>query len=598
MLVKLRPSQRIAGCGVAREPAAAVRRARGQRPTASGSAPSRSGSSPTCRTARRRPWDLAHARVADQLGVAESDVIFAEPDLVHDDLPGHERGRSAGRASPSASNCDADPAGRHARQGGRPDAVRLAPRRRLHRSSARRAPRSTFTDPRTRIAHLDTGYYRAHVTVPEHVLRGPRAQLRRAATRDPSSAEDPDNRVLLLDNSGHGTGTLEHPRRRHGPGLRRRRASAARPTPRSLPLRIADSVVLLRTSALRARARLRRRAALRRRHDEHGRVPSRAWREAVDQAYVAGLCIVRRGGQPRRHRCRRDTLVYPARYRRVIAVVRRDGRRHSRTPASTGPRRSRATSAPTSAMKAAIAAYTPNIPWARFGCADIVRLNGEGTSSATPQVAAAVALWFEKYKNELPRDWRRVEAVRHALFTTAKLKARPRSTSATASSRRVDALAVKPVLDAAEERQSDSDSFAFLRVLTGLGIAEAPPRERMFNLELAQRWLLNPELQELVPDPDATRPARRARRCGASWRRSSRTTAPRSRCASTSPRATRSPPASPRRATRAIEGRRPRGARRLATRSPRSATRRTAACASTPSIRASRRGSTPPGSTK
>ena len=28
-------------------------------------------------------WDLAHARVADQLGVAESEVLYAEPDLVH-----------------------------------------------------------------------------------------------------------------------------------------------------------------------------------------------------------------------------------------------------------------------------------------------------------------------------------------------------------------------------------------------------------------------------------------------------------------------------------------------------------------------------------
>ena len=38
--------------------------------------------------------------------------------------------------------------------------------------------------------------------------------------------------------------------------------------------------------------------------------------------------------------------------------------------------------------------------------------------------------------------------------------------------------------------------------LDGLGIAEAPPRERMFNLELAQRWMLNPELQAIVPDPE------------------------------------------------------------------------------------------------
>ncbi len=38
-------------------------------------------------------------------------------------------------------------------------------------------------------------------------------------------------------------------------------------------------------------------------------------------------------------------------------------------------------------------------------------------------MAAAAALWFEKYKHELPRDWRRVEAVRNALFASAKMKA-------------------------------------------------------------------------------------------------------------------------------------------------------------------------------
>jgi len=40
-------------------------------------------------------------------------------------------------------------------------------------------------------------------------------------------------------------------------------------------------------------------------------------------------------------------------------------------------------------------------------------------------------------------------------------------------------------------------------VLTGLGIADPPPRERMFNLELTQRWLMNRALQEAIPDPEA-----------------------------------------------------------------------------------------------
>jgi hypothetical protein len=56
---------------------------------------------------------------------------------------------------------------------------------------------------------------------------------------------------------------------------------------------------------------------------------------------------------------------------------------------------------PDAAMKAALAAYTPNIPSTRLGCEKSVRRNGEGTSAATPQVAAAVALWFEKWKARL-----------------------------------------------------------------------------------------------------------------------------------------------------------------------------------------------------
>ena len=70
---------------------------------------------------------------------------------------------------------------------------------------------------------------------------------------------------------------------------------------------------------------------------------------------------------------------------------------------------------PESTYPTTMAAYTPNIPWAVYGCPTVCRLDGEGTSSATPQVAAAAALWIERYKAALPDDWRRVEAVRHAL---------------------------------------------------------------------------------------------------------------------------------------------------------------------------------------
>ena len=40
---------------------------------------------------------------------------------------------------------------------------------------------------------------------------------------------------------------------------------------------------------------------------------------------------------------------------------------------------------PDSKMQTAVAAYTPNIPWARFGEPDVVDFDGAGTSAATPQ---------------------------------------------------------------------------------------------------------------------------------------------------------------------------------------------------------------------
>jgi hypothetical protein len=437
-------------------------------------------------------WDLAHARVAEQLGVTESDVIFAEPDLIHNVY--QDANEEAFGQGFAAVDCQANP-----QDGTRGKALvpnsfawHLGPNY-SQLGPARDAV--TFTDPRTRIAHIDTGYYRAHETVPEHILR----HLERSFVEDDAdqnSAQDPDNR-LLLDNSGHGTGTigiLAGGKVQSEGGIYLGGAYGAE----VLPLRVSDRVVLVRTSAL-ARALD---YAVAQRCDvvtmSMGGVPSRAWAEAVDRAYEAGLCICAAAGNhigftpPR-------VLVYPARYSRVIAVcgVMADGRPYADLKGTA----LEGSFGPDSAMKMAIAAYTPNIPWPRFMCGNVIRLNGEGTSAATPQVAAAAALWFEKYKNELPRDWRRVEAVRHALFTSAKLKSDKKHFGNGVLQARA-ALDIKPFFGR-EKSESSDGSWAFVRLVTGLGIVEAPPREQMFNLELAQRWMVNEELQEIVPDPDS-----------------------------------------------------------------------------------------------
>ena len=50
------------------------------------------------------PWDLAHAQVADQLGIDESAVLFAEPDLPQHFLEGTETD-SVGRPLAAAQDC-------------------------------------------------------------------------------------------------------------------------------------------------------------------------------------------------------------------------------------------------------------------------------------------------------------------------------------------------------------------------------------------------------------------------------------------------------------------------------------------------------------
>ena len=437
------------------------------------------------------PWDMAHDRLAMQIGLDEGDVLFAEPDLIHN-IYRDTNERAGDQPFAVGAACDNDAQDNtHGKIAGPTWDWHLD---NDHSQLAAARAAVSFAAPRTRIAHIDTGYSRIHETMPVHVMRA----LERSFVEEDGnsgSAEDPDRKVPILDNSGHGTGTI---------GILAGKRSSVHggiiggaPDAEVVPLRVADRVVLLRTSAL---ARAFHYAA-----DQlcdvitlsMGGLPSRAWSEAVDAIYEAGVCICAAAGNhvgptpPK-------TLVYPARYPRVIAVcgVMANGTPYADLTGTT----LEGSHGPESSMGAAIAAYTPNIPWARFGCDTAVRLDGEGTSSATPQVAAAVALWLERHKASLPRDWRRVEAVRRALFSTAKVRTRKDFFGNGILQARA-ALDVQPLLTLPKSPES-KNSFAFLRLITGIGLMQETPREQMFNLELAQRWLVNPDLQATVPDPD------------------------------------------------------------------------------------------------
>jgi Subtilase family len=137
-----------------------------------------------------------------------------------------------------------------------------------------------------------------------------------------------------------------------------------------------------------------------------------------------------------------------------------------------------------------------------MGCSKVVSMNGGGTSSATPQVAAAAALWSQHRPSPTNIErWQRVEAVRHALFTSAD-KTPPNRLKFFGQGllRARDVLEV-PFDTSRPKAQKDNVWFPLLNLLTGfeeLSVA----RRRMLEVEAAQLASSSPEIIEVLPDPD------------------------------------------------------------------------------------------------
>ncbi len=378
---------------------------------------------------------------------------------------------------------------------------------------------------RVRIAHLDTGYDPAHQTLPSRI----RLDLQRNFSDDqgPNDARDPVARGAL-QNPGHGTGTLSilagNHFSFHREGYTFDDVVGGAPEAEVVPVRVGRSVLQLRTSTIARGITYAVDLCADEATRIHvlsmsmGGVASAAWADAVNLAYDAGIVFVAAAGNnfsagffgfPTHF------IVYPARFRRVIAAC---GVMANRKPYYSLPFRTmQGNWGPASKMATALSAFTPNTPWAEIGCAGLVDMDGSGTSAATPQVAAAAALYQQRHAATLfdlaryPEPWMRVEAVRQALFSRADKTADGGSAEKLGNGilRAADALGLEPPAGPSLHRTApDNAVLPVLRVLTGLGVAPSPVTDGMLALEatqLAHRWSRddrpNP-LETALPDPD------------------------------------------------------------------------------------------------
>ncbi|WP_224368645.1 S8 family peptidase [Hyalangium versicolor] len=399
-------------------------------------------------------WSAVHALME------QPEVEYAEPDavMVHPivELP-----------EPQGKNLPKD---WHLR------AIRMSQARRLLEKAGRLPGEGVL------IGHLDTGWTN-HPAVPGPDRLLPGVDL---WDRDRPDARDPLEAGMGLS-PGHGTATLCLLAANHEEyqGI----ASYAS----VLPVRVSPSVVQVATHSL----------ALGILHCvsegaqvitiSMGGLPSRLWADAVNHAYERGVVICAAAGNhfPLRGSLRTPTsVVYPARFHRVLAVsgITHDMKRYrfnDRMSGNDGP-------------EVDLCAPTPDVLWA--SPPEGYR-PGRGTSTATPQVAGAAALWLSFHRQAL-EDFspiERVEACRRALLQGADdvgpypYHPRPEEPSRTHNEYFGDGrlnveatLRIKPVRGL-QPQPRDDVSWSLLKLL-GVGLPVAPSGSQVDADQIELLW--------------------------------------------------------------------------------------------------------------
>ena len=455
--------------------------------------------------AEENDWDVCHSLLQQGFGVAGAGAPeFAEPDLQQQWITGSrsDLGLSLAKSCDKADSQSAD----FPRDNDHPYWFRDPAHSQFNAAIA--AIGGPEVASKVRIAHFDTGYDPQHHTLPKRL----RTDIARNFVDDGNPNDASDQTSGILNNLGHGTGTLSILAGTSKPGESLLGGASFAEV---VPVRVANRVVLFSNSAIAQAFDYVHalNAAGTNRVDiitmSMGGLASQAWAEAVNALYEQGVFIVTAAGNNFGN-LPTHNIVYPARFGRVVAAcgVMADGKPY----ADLGIRLMAGNYGPDSKMSTAVAAATPNVPWARLGCADIIDLDGAGTSAATPQVAAAAALWLQNNRaavDAYPKAWMRVEAIRNALFESAKVNPQEVKRLGRGQLCANDALGKAPAAASTlRQTEADSASFAFLRVLTGLGMqAASGPQQQMLELEALQ-LSQNTAIESIMPaDPTTASPA-------------------------------------------------------------------------------------------
>jgi Subtilase family len=434
------------------------------------------------------PWDAAH-EAARAVGYR----YFVEPDILHEReiSTSHEAHITASVEAEDGLNDDWPPK----------PSDHVSPGWHLGAGyTGFETIRQTTTGQSIRIAHLDTGYCPVHASKPRRL----RPDLGYDYWADKPDAVDPGTKFPGLM-PGHGTATLAL---LAGAKLDLSFAGqqfsgdfGGAPDAEVVPVRICPSVIHLYTSTM-AKGLYHALAPGGERVNRcdvvsisHGGLPSPSWADAVNMLYEDGIAIVAASG---------DSVylalidiatrftVYPSAFNRVITAL---GATWTHQPYITDKIGTmQGCWGPDTVMEKAIAAYTPNVAWMDFDRPpNGFSMSGGGTSSSTPQIAAACALWLDRYGNQLPSGWQRIEACRLALFESARSRHADipeLGWGMLDTTNMLDAELAAKILAGAKANKLtmsavDRVSFPFWRLLIGA----APPNtaeEAMYEAEVAQ----------------------------------------------------------------------------------------------------------------